>query len=67
MDAGLREEAVKTSHSAMQLARKRVPERLLEVLKLHMLCGLGEGRGVEKEMKLVPEFSIFVKLYKLKR
>ena len=67
VDAGLKEEAGKTCQSAVQLARKRVPDRLLEVLKLQMLCGLGEVRGLEREMKSVPEFPIFARLYKLKR
>lgn len=67
VDTGLRDEAVKTSHSAIQLARKKVPGKLPDVLKLHMLYGLGEGKSVEKEMKSFPEISIFARLYKLKQ
>lgn len=63
----MREEAVKTSHSAIQLARKKVPAKLPDVLKLHMFYGLGEGKVVEKEMKSLPEIPIFAKLYRLKQ
>lgn len=67
MDAGLKEDAGKTCHTALQLARKRVPDRLLDVLKLQMLYRLGEEKSAEKGMKSIPEFSIFTKLYKLKQ
>ena len=67
MEVGLREEAGKTSLSALQLARKRLPERLLDTLKLCASYGLGEGKGVEKETKSVPESSTILKLYKLKQ
>ena len=67
VDAGLREEAGKTCLSALQLARKRVPERLPSVLKLCVFHGLGEGKGVEKEVKSVSEYPIISRLYKLKQ
>ena len=67
LDAGLREEAGKTYHSALALAKKKVPDRLVDTLKLQVLYGLGEVKGVEKEMKSFPELLIFAKLYKLKQ
>jgi hypothetical protein len=66
IDAGLRDEAGKTCHSALALARKKVPDRLVDTLKLQVLYGLGEEKSVEKEMKSFPELPIFAKLYKLK-
>lgn len=67
VDSSLKEEATKTCHTALQLARKKVPDRLLDVLKLQILCGLGEGKTTEKEMKSIPEWSVLCKLYKLKQ
>ena len=42
IDAGQKEEAGKTCHSAVQLARKKVPGKLIEVLKLQV-CKLCTG------------------------
>lgn len=67
VDSSLKEEATKTCHTAIQLARKKVPERLLDVIKLQMLYGLGEGKITDKDMKSIPELSVFGKLYKLKQ
>lgn len=67
VDAGLKEEAGKTCHSALQLARKKVPGRLQEVLKLSVFHGQGVGRGVEKETKSLPESSLISRLYTLKQ
>ena len=67
MDSGLSEEALKTCRAALQLTRKRVPERLISVMRLSVLHGLGDGKSFEKEMKSVPEFVIFSKLQKLRQ
>ena len=34
---------------------------------VQVYSGLGEGKGMEKEMKSIPEFPITVRLYKLKQ
>ena len=67
VDAGLKEEAVKTCTSALQLARKKLPDRHLGVVKLCLFYGLGEGKSAERELKSVPEFPVVSKLYKLKQ
>ena len=67
VDAGLKEEAGKTCVSALQLARKRLPDRLLGVVKLCLFYRLGEGKSAEKESKSLPEFPVVSKLYKLKQ
>ena len=67
VDAGLRDEAGKTAHSVVHLARKKLPQRLPDVLRLCVFHGVSEGKAAEKEMKSVPEFSAISKLYKLKQ
>lgn len=46
----------------------------LLLFSVYILCtcmqvssGLGEGKGMEKEMKSIPEFPIVARLYKLKQ
>ena len=66
MDAGLKDEAVKSCSTVAVMAKKRVPSRLLDVLKMQAYFDLGDGKQFEKEMKSQPEYAVLQRLYKIK-
>jgi len=66
LDAGQREEAARTCVDAAQLARRRVPSKMVDVLKLQVYHHLGDGKVFEKETKSSPEFAAVARLYKVK-
>eukprot|EP00731_Ephydatia_muelleri_P020306 Em0013g33a len=66
LDTGLKEEATKALNSAIQLARRDVPDQLVNLLKFQIQNQLGDLKSCEKDIKASPELHAWNKLYKLK-
>ncbi|XP_064381874.1 cilia- and flagella-associated protein 46-like [Halichondria panicea] len=66
LDAGQSDEAAKTCSSAVQLARKKAPQKLGELMRLYVSYNLGDSKMFDRDSRSFPEYGALIQLYKVK-